>query len=653
MTMRQHLLVLTLALAACSPGEQAPIDPALIEGLRVDQVGPELLLPRSRLVVLGESFVGEEWGRTRLSLVGSMDGLEASLELPLAFVDETRMEVIWPGGGEAGLPASSGTFVGEARLLVYPRAGGPPYESGALPVSLEVAGQVTPQVTSIVGEDTFTAYAWDRFVVQGDGFLLGGEEGQTVAVFDGCLDEGGGCLPITPAEAPLEPVSELDRGEAIFRLPPDAVGLGGGHFQGTITLENRAPTGALSASPQTFEVDVLEPQVTAFSPQRVSLGQYMFVQGGGFVPTGSQGQTTLTLAGEFTPTGGTDADPVDETVEVEGQGRRARYVVQDEDGDQLSLVFDSRGGGGTFVGTAQVHVTWNGVTVDSPPANVTLEVGPMRQIVWVRFMPGYVQSLRYYGLRAVDHHIRQRALTVMRLPYQGTGVEFREDEPEDFALYTTVEVVGHDPGGKDLFGYDNTPGKDVGNERVNERIGGINAETQADGSRGYGGVFMESFFGYSLHGNGLANQREDATALFDQIFDPFRPDMASEPVRLAEIQGGVLQFANGDACPADSRREQISCAIWVMGSLMGGTTAHEVAHSLGLANADSPDTDTVHNQGDEPNRLMDSGGARDFAERAELGGKGPGVFCVDDYEYLRRIMPSDEPPPDVFRPECF
>jgi hypothetical protein len=50
---------------------------------------------------------------------------------------------------------------------------------------------------------------------------------------------------------------------------------------------------------------------------------------------------------------------------------------------------------------------------------------------------------------------------------------------------------------------------------------------------------------------------------------------------------------------------------------------------------------------------MDAGGDRPFLERAVLQGQGPGVFCDDEYTYLRQILPSGDPPNTVQRPGCF
>ena len=50
---------------------------------------------------------------------------------------------------------------------------------------------------------------------------------------------------------------------------------------------------------------------------------------------------------------------------------------------------------------------------------------------------------------------------------------------------------------------------------------------------------------------------------------------------------------------------------------------------------------------------MDAGGDRPFSERAQLNGDGPGVFCEDEYDYLREILPTNEPADTRERPGCF
>jgi hypothetical protein len=183
--------------------------------------------------------------------------------------------------------------------------------------------------------------------------------------------------------------------------------------------------------------------------------------------------------------------------------------------------------------------------------------------------------------------------------------------------------------------------------RLYDQLGGVNAQTQQDGSPGYGGVFVESLMGFSLH-PATGDSVDGADPTFDAIFDPLRPD-GGEPVRADDLAAGVAPIASTSVCPASSRPLQIACAARVMGNLLGGTIAHEVGHSLGLAN---PYGEGYHDPGDAPNRLMDAGGDRPFLERAELSGQGPAVFCADEYTYLRTILPSPAAPDTAPRPGC-
>ena len=201
-----------------------------------------------------------------------------------------------------------------------------------------------------------------------------------------------------------------------------------------------------------------------------------------------------------------------------------------------------------------------------------------------------------------------------------------------------------------LFGYDNSPGKDNGNLRLYDKLGGVNAVTQQDGYPGYGGVFLRSLMGFSKHPGSFAKSVPGADPVFDKVFDPFRADRDGSPVTSADLAGDVPALTSGNSCPASDRKGRVQCAIFVLGNLVGGTLGHEIGHSLGLAN---PYAEGFHNAGDAPARLMDSGGDRAFMERAELMGQPPAVFCDEEYEYLRQILPSTEPANSVTRPTCY
>jgi hypothetical protein len=112
----------------------------------------------------------------------------------------------------------------------------------------------------------------------------------------------------------------------------------------------------------------------------------------------------------------------------------------------------------------------------------------------------------------------------------------------------------------------------------------------------------------------------------------------------------VPVLTDSSSCPASSRPQQIACAIWSLGSMIGTITSHEVGHSLGLADPGGP---SFHNSGDWPNALMDSGYARSFRERAELHGEGPSVFCRHNWDYLRRALPTTDPDPMPNRLDCY
>ena len=253
--------------------------------------------------------------------------------------------------------------------------------------------------------------------------------------------------------------------------------------------------------------------------------------------------------------------------------------------------------------------------------------------------------MRLYGLANADALVRARILAVAARDYAGVNVEFRDTPPADFALYSEVDVEGPDPNALGLLGYDNTPGKDVGNQRLFDRIGGVNATTQSDGFPGYGGIFAENFMGFSRAPVVARGALEVDPSHFDHIFDPVRPDTGT-PVSAAEARAARCRSPTARAVSVrNDRTSRVGCAVFVLGNLIGTTLTHESGHSLGLAD---PTGEAFHDYGDAGNRLMDAGGDRPFEERAELAGQGPARLLRRRVHLLaQRARPAATPPPAI------
>jgi hypothetical protein len=539
-------------------------------------------------------------------------------------------------------------FRGQARIDIIAASDGDTYSSEAITVELAFREKLTPTAVALNGEGVI--FVNDEIVVEGDGFLLGGDEGTSVARVSGCFVATGQstCKPIAMADVPMVPLDPLSRKKVQFPFSPKLAGIKPGEFRGSIAVVNKqlAQT-EIAAAATTVTYDLVTSQIFEVGPTSASLGQFVFLKGGGFIGGEAGALTELELAGTFKKTG-LPSVPITMTLIPEFvEGRLVRYVLNSD--DELGNTLDLRADTGDFTGTITPIVSYGADRVRGASKSVTLAIAPVKQVVYLQFQPTYVEGLRDFGLRAVDRKIRERVVEVCKQAFGGVNIEFRTEAPTDYALFASVELVGVDPNGSGLFGYDNSPGKDNGNLRLYDRLGGVNALTQQDGYPGFGGVFVRSLMGFSKHPSNGVTSVPGADPLFDKAFDPFRPDQGNEPIRAADLSG-TLPAVNGMMCPGGDRKQQVACAVYIMGNLIGGTLAHEIGHSLGLAN---PFMEGFHNAGDAPNRIMDSGGDRPFVERAELEGQGPGVFCDDEYAYLRMILPSKEAPPTVERPGCF
>jgi hypothetical protein len=650
--MRASLLAALVLVAGC--GTSVESDPGL-EGLAINKVAPGTIVPGTKLVVKGASFVDAQWGDAKLHLEGQAGGHSIDESWPATFVDFSTMNVAVDAGMIADLGGDA-DFSGTATVEVVATSDGATYTTKSLSVSLTFREVLTPTPSTV--QSSGVIFVNDQIEVDGDGFLLGGDEGQTVARISGCFtpDAGGGCAPIAEIEIPMMPSDPLLRTKATFPFSPKVAGIQPGAFTGQVTIVNQQTAASPSAAdavdvtydmvtPQLFDVCVGDP---CTGPVEASLGQYVFIKGGGFVGGDAAALTELELDGTFTRNGSAPAPVLMTLIPEFVEGRLVRYVLNTN--DALGTSLDLRADTGTFTGTITPIITYGADEVRGEALQTSLAIAPVKQVVYLDFRPTYVEGLRDFGLRGVDNKIRDKIFDVCRDTYRGINIEFRAEPPTDFALYEHVELTGVDPNDQGLFGYDNTPGKDNGNVRLYDQIGGVNATTQSDGYAGYGGVFLRSLMGFSKHPGSFAKAVPGADVIFDQIFDPFRADVGGEPVRSSDLTGEIATLEDGDACPGDDRSTRISCAIYVLGNLVGGTLAHELGHSLGLAN---PYAEGFHNAGDAPNRLMDNGGDRPFLERAVMMGLGPGEFCDDEYTYLRMILPSKDPAPDVQRAGCY
>jgi hypothetical protein len=640
-----HICLLPLVLA-CGAENTAPATG--LEGLSVSGVYPAVIVPGSKLVVEGSSFVTQDWGSASLRVDGGPS-------IPLEFVDFDRYEALI--SDELFTSLGEGSQFGSAVLEVISTADGKKYSSAPISLSLDVRSQLDVSLANLtVGA---LSYINDEVQITGGGILLGGEEGRTYAVVEGCFRKEGSqsCEPIATTEVPVTPESEFNRSSGYFPFAPSIAGIDEGVFEGSVSLRNAHSGGASTASgdsrPMTTELTTSA--IFSLGTSEASLGQFVDIEGGGFVGGEDDGLTELKFDGTFTPD--RSGEPVNMSffiVPTYEKGRRVRYVLNED--DMLGQTINLRKITGSFQGRITPIIHYGVQEKEGYGFDFSFRIAPIKQVVYLDFYPSYKATLPIFGLRAMESEIRKRIMTVVTRDYEGINVEFRTEKPTDFSesYYATVDMAGMNPNWRAAntsatLGLDNTTGKDVGNERLHDHLGVSNS---CDGENSCGGVFVQALFGFSQHPGDVAKSvPQVATPLFDEIFDPFRPDQGGAPINSGDFLSGTFEpITSGDSCPASDRKGQIQCAVWTLGNLVGTTLTHEVGHSLGLAN---PFGSGFHLSSDDINRIMDNGGDRPFNERAELMGEGPGQFCQSHYEYLQDILPTGEDVPAGDRPSCF
>src|SRR4029079_8531156 len=120
-------------------------------------------------------------------------------------VDPAKIDAL---GGEVDF---DGTATGE----VLATSDHHTYESNTIDARLTFRKQLTPTPDTLVQGVIFVN---DSIEVDGDGFLLGGDEGTTYAKVHGCfkLDAGGGCTAVADQEIAMAPREDLSREKAAF-----------------------------------------------------------------------------------------------------------------------------------------------------------------------------------------------------------------------------------------------------------------------------------------------------------------------------------------------------------------------------------------------------------------------------------------------------
>jgi hypothetical protein len=472
----------------------------------------------------------------------------------------------------------------------------------------------------------------ENAVLRGTGFLSP-EEGEVLARFEGTFTPEDGTPRPASGTLPVLPAERFARDRGLLRLTTAFGGLDPGTFDGTLSLESTTVHGdEQETAPAALVLVFGRPELFALEPAAASLEQIVRVRGAGFVgdPAEPDEATVMRLDGMFTPPVGTPyaLGPAELVLAyVSGSEMRGVLSAEVRSGDLVSSLFGARRG--TFRGQATPVVIKGVEELAGATIPFGFELDQVRQVVWLRFLAPFYDSLTRFGLASsagiFEGLVEERIESI----YDGWLVDVRLERPDDFSAngYATIDIGGPDPNGLGLFGYDNTPGKDVGNLRLFDTIGGANALTLEDGSPGYGGVFVESMLFFSSHpdlpAGASAAGRPDPDPLFDEIFDPVR----AEPATRAEIMGEG----------AAARVASVDRALRALAAMVGETAAHELGHSLGLAQPYGSRT-AFHSPFDSEGCLMDSGGSRPIGERTAQPGFAETRLCHDEPDYLDEIL---------------
>ncbi len=600
------------SVGACGETDEPAVVEAVVDAAAISSVrAPAVLLPGSPIVMsVGFGALRRETAELEVSVNATVLA-RLTPTGPLEFAANATLVDALEGGLDVTLVLDDG------------RARTAPFRTrwdGARQLPLEVSGA-----------SNAPAYYGQELVLQGTGFV-GPSEATVSARIVGTFTPVGGNAEPLDVTVPVVPAERLARDRGVLTLPVALGGLREGDVAATITVTADYAGGtSLRGTELPIAFTLLPPDVFRPVDDALWLGEALRLSGGGFVE--EPGVTTIVnLRGTFSgPAGTTEVDGVEVVLDEASGSEGAFYMRAVPEADALvSDVFGQARG--TFEGTAQLSVTDGNALLEGAAAPLSFRIQGVRQVVWVRTLPGFYESLDRFGLGAAAGAIETQVRDRMVSLYSDWAVDFRLEEPLDVEPnhVTRIDLGGPDPNGIGLFGFDNTPGKDVHNLRLFDVIGGANFDTQVDGYPGYGGVFIESMLWWSSAppaADGGELTRPTGSPAGDPEFDALFDPIFARPATPAEISG------EGDPV----RVAQVAAAVSALANAIGETAAHELGHSFGLA---QPTLENVfHNNGDTPGCLMDQGADRPFGERAALPGFTPTRWCGDAPAYLDSILP--------------
>jgi hypothetical protein len=598
------------ALLSCSEEDGTAPAPQPFElPIELTSAEVDLIVPGTAVRVRGNGFFSDATYTGRID--GSVGGRGVDFPVAVSWLDDQTLQVLFDA--DAVDAAGEGQLDGQLHVTARLRDA---VGEASIALDAEVSAGLVPTVELTASG----VYPASPFEIRGSGFLHG-DEGVTMAALVGeFVTVGGQRQPVDLQDIATDAIDPANwqRDAIQFIFEPSWVGIEPGRFEGTLQLTNLgAGGGRIEGEPVEVGFDLLQPFIEQIAPQAASRGQAINIFGQGFIGGEYGGLTSFRLEGMFatrqglmlpTPPGGIEVSP------TWLSGTELVFSLRPTDFNRETCQSPQLGGvPAVLTGTATPIITYGETVVEGDPTPLTFEVLPTRQVVHLKFLPAFTDSLRLFGLRNVSGPVKERVFEVIRRDYAGFNLVVQAQAPTDFLEYSTVEIGGPDPNDQSLFGLDNTTGLDTCNARLDDNLAGQNA----DSNGAFGGVFVESFLQLSprVGDNPLADP------VFDEIFDP----VINQPVEGGEYPGGA-------------RDAQIERAIRTLGNLVGNTITHEIGHSLGLTRV--PGCGQYHNPPGE-RQIMDCGADRPFSERAETEPDSHGLWLEGNRAYLERILPLE------------